>query len=86
MARCKTCGNEIQFAWVDGQWIPFEPIETHGDLDRSYLDENNVLRADHRDRHSNHPSLTAIRLQQKVPAKEAKTQDPSFWQRLRKTG
>ena len=79
MAKCKTCGSEIQFGFVDGAWIPFEPIDTHDDMDRGYLDENGILRADHRDRHSNLPSLSAIRLDERVRAKDAKTQKPEFW-------
>lgn len=49
MAMCKFCG--VAFAWGQkegGGWVPLVPIQDHEGLDRSFQDENGVLRADHR--------------------------------------
>jgi hypothetical protein len=53
----------------DGKWIPLEPIATHDDLDRSFVDEDGVLRADHRDR-CRGKSVNITRLDKKVKAQE----------------
>lgn len=71
MATCRTCGSEFQWGRVDGTWVPLEPVTTHDGMDRTYVDENGVLRADHRDRHSGGASVNAIRLDVKVPADKA---------------
>lgn len=67
MATCKGCGAHFQWGFVDGKWVPLEPVETHDDLDKTYVDENGVLRADHRDRHGTQ-SVNVMRLDQKVRA------------------
>lgn len=48
-SRCKGCGQPIQWGFCDGRWVPLEPMETHGELDRRYVDEDGEFRADHRD-------------------------------------
>lgn len=60
----------MSFTWgnLDGKWIPLEPVETHGDLDRTYVDEHGELRADHRDRHPGGASVNISRLERKIPA------------------
>lgn len=72
MAACRTCGSQFQWGRVDGTWVPLEPVETHDDMDRTYVDENGVLRADHRDRHPGGASVNATRLDVKIPANSAR--------------
>lgn len=62
----------MPFTWgnLDGKWIPLEPVETHEDLARTYVDENGELRADHRDRHPDGASVNIERLSRKIPAEE----------------
>jgi hypothetical protein len=50
-----------------GRFVPLEPLETDMDLDKSFRDENGVLRADHRERCGGMP-LHVERLSKKVPA------------------
>lgn len=78
MAFCKTCGAEMDWGHVGDRWIPLEPIELHGDLDRRYRDENGVLRADHRDRHEGFSGVPVEleRLPKKIPAARAAAMDP----------
>lgn len=71
MALCRGCGATFQWGYCNGKWIPLEPVESHGDLDRSYVDENGVLRADHRDRHPLGVSVNVKRLDNKVKAQDA---------------
>lgn len=70
MPACNRCTK--QFDWgrdENGAWVPLEPVETHGDLDRTYVDENGVARADHRDRHEKNGSgVNVQRLTTKIPA------------------
>lgn len=70
MALCKGCGAVFQWGFCDGRWVPLEPIDTHDDLDKSYVDENGVGRADHRDRHDSEQlaSVNVTRLDRKIPA------------------
>lgn len=69
MAICKGCGSKFQWGFCDGKWVPLEPVESHDDMDRTYVDENGTLRADHRDRHDgNVASINVMRLDRKVPA------------------
>jgi hypothetical protein len=72
---CRTCGERIEWGWINdkGKWVPLEPIETHDDLPRTFVDENDVLRADHRDRHRRGASgVNITRLDKKIPATIAK--------------
>jgi hypothetical protein len=66
------CGHQIEWGFdsVTGRWIPLEPIATHDDLPRTFVDENGVLRADHRDRHRP-GSVNVTRLEKKVQPLEA---------------
>jgi hypothetical protein len=81
MAQCNQCGAIVQWAWIGDSWAPLEPITTHDDLDRTYMDENGVLRADHRDRHEQHyTSVNAVRLRKKVPGQ--KLANPAEEQRI----
>lgn len=80
MSQCKTCGEPIDWCTQDGKWIPLEPIASHGDLDRSFVDEDGILRADHRDRHRR-PAVVITRLDKKVKAKDAE-HEQSFRQKV----
>ena len=73
MATCKGCGKPMDWGYdsVTGRWVPLEPIETHMDLQRTFLDENGTLRADHRDRHGEGMTVNVTRLPKKVPAELA---------------
>jgi len=68
MATCRNCGGTFTWGNLDGKWVMLEPVETHGDLDRTYVDENGELRADHRDRHPGGSSVNVARLDRKVKA------------------
>lgn len=70
---CKRCGLPIEWGFDERtqKWVPLEPEESHGDMQRTFVDENGVLRADHRDRHGN-GSVMVTRLDRKVPAAMAK--------------
>jgi hypothetical protein len=70
MATCKGCGMPFTWGNLNGKWVPLEPTETHSDLDRTYVDENGELRADHRDRHSGGASVNISRLDRKIPAEQ----------------
>jgi hypothetical protein len=71
-SRCKQCGEEIDWGSVDGKkWVPLEPIESHDGMDRSFVDENGILRADHRDRHNKNESVSIMRLDKKIKAEHA---------------
>lgn len=89
MAQCKGCGSPMDWGYdsVTQRWIPLESIETHDDLEKSFVDENGILRADHRDRHEGRSGVNVIRLDKKVPAevleKEATSVTPI--RRTRKT-
>jgi hypothetical protein len=73
MAFCRHCGLEIDWGFDGVRWIPLEPVATHDDLPRTFLDENGVLRADHRDREKASSSGVNIqRLEKKIPAELAK--------------
>jgi hypothetical protein len=72
MPACNTCGEPFEWGWDGERWLPLEPIATHEGLDRTFVDENEVLRADHRDRHQEGMSgVNVTRLQKKVPAETA---------------
>jgi hypothetical protein len=66
---CKSCGRPIEWAWEReaARYHPVEPVATHGPLDRTFVDENGVLRAEH----SCRTSIGVTRLDKKVPAGEA---------------
>lgn len=69
MPICKFCS--VPFSWgnSDGKWVPLVPISDHDGLDRTYQDENGVLRAEHAlvcVRHGG-PAVRVARLAVKVP-------------------
>ena len=74
MAICRGCGDEIQWGFCDGRWVPLEPVKSHDDLDRTYVDENGELRADHRDRHDGQASVNVVRLDSKVKVADVETE------------
>lgn len=76
MSACNRCGGEIEWGYMDGRYVPLEPIDLHADLDRRYKDENGILRADHRDRHGNR-AVDIRPLGKKVKAANAERQQPS---------
>lgn len=71
MAICKGCGDPIEWGYdhVTGRWIPLEPEATDSKLDKAFVDENGVLRADHRERCLGGPggAVNVTRLSKKVP-------------------
>jgi len=72
MPACHTCGEPFEWGWDGERWMPLEPIATHEGLDRTFVDENEVLRADHRDKHQEGMSgVNITRLAKKVPAETA---------------
>ncbi len=72
MALCKGCGATFQWGFCDGKWVPLEPVATHDDMARTYVDENGVLRADHRDKHGpGQSSINVTRLDRKIQPLEA---------------
>lgn len=74
MSRCKQCGGEFDWALDDGKWVLLEPIGMDADLAKTFLDENEVLRADHRERHGG-GTINVTRLYKKVPAEEVPESD-----------
>jgi hypothetical protein len=69
MPKCKSCGGDFDWALDEGKWVLLEPIGMDADLAKTFLDENEVLRADHRERHGS-ATLNVTRLYKKVPADE----------------
>lgn len=65
---CKECGKPFQWGFCDQRWVLLEPTETHADLEKSFVDEDGVPRADHRDRHTQLPSINVTRLSRRLPA------------------
>lgn len=78
MPVCQGCGGNFQWALVDDRWVLLEPIATHNDLDRKYVDEDGILRADHRDRHDDPAlrSVVASRLAKRVHPDEVAEEEP----------
>jgi hypothetical protein len=76
---CRECGSAIDWGFdPDTQrWVPLEPVETHADLPRSFVDEDGLLRADHRERHGG-GATTVTRLRKKVPAEMAEAHGESI--------
>jgi hypothetical protein len=72
MPMCKFCGKAFQWGRSDDGWIPLEPIESHDGLDRSFQDENGILRADHRVNCTRRggPAVRVARLAKNVPASD----------------
>lgn len=69
MAICKFCG--LAFAWGqkdDGGFVPLVPVGEDENLERSFQDENGVLRANHQDicTRRGGPTVKIVRLAKKV--------------------
>lgn len=75
MATCKHCGGT--FDWGQDpdtqRFLLMVPVGEEGNLDRSIVDENGQLRADHRDicRGAGGKLINATRLASRIPAAEA---------------
>lgn len=65
----------FQWGRCGDDWVLLEPVETHDDLDKSYLDENGAPRADHRDRHDGVPAVNVTRLARKIRAEVVVNED-----------
>lgn len=78
MNCCKTCGLHFDWGWdsVTERWVPLEPVATHDDLQKSFVDETGLLRADHRDRHAGISGVNVMRLGKKVPATDPEILEP----------
>lgn len=79
MATCKNCGGTIQWGEMDDRWVPMEPVDTHRDLQKRYVDEHGVARADHRDRHNGGPPVTITKLPEPIPAEEPVAEPKRGW-------
>ena len=74
MALCKNCGEKIDWAICDDRWVPLEPIDKPlSDVEYAYVDDDGVVRADHRDRCSRVVRVT--RLKHKMKAQEGGTNE-----------
>lgn len=77
MPYYNTCGQAFQWGYCDNQWVLLEPIGSHDDLDKSYMDADGTPRADHRDRHDAlGPAITVTRLQRRIKAEVEIADDP----------
>ena len=47
MTICKYCSVEMDWGYDGERYVPLVPIALHDDLDRTFQDENGVLRAHH---------------------------------------
>ena len=76
MPYCRTCGEPFDWGYetTTNRWIPLEPVDTDGDLDKSFVDEDGQLRADHRDRCRGR-SVNVIRLDHKVKVDELELEE-----------
>lgn len=72
MPVCKFCQKPFSWGLAEGKWVPLVPVGEEGTLDRSYQDENGVLRAEHRALcvAQGGPTVRVARLAKAVPAKE----------------
>jgi len=73
MPICKFCTKP--FGWgqkEDGKWVPLVPIEEHEGMDRTFQDENGVLRASHDDicLRLGGPAVRVAKLAKKVKASD----------------
>jgi hypothetical protein len=73
VARCRVCGEVISWGFdgVSGRYIPLEPRETDTDLEKTFVDEDGELRADHRDRHEDGTVINVERLRRRVQPPES---------------
>src|SRR5215469_8393006 len=69
MPFCRDCGMPFEWGWdAEGdRWVLLEPIATDADLSKSFVDENGVNRADHRDRCGGGITVSVTRLRKKIP-------------------
>ena len=68
MAVCKFCGQQFQWGRADDKWIPLQLIGEEGDVDRTHIDENGVLRAAHKAFCTYASAVAVVRLTSPVPA------------------
>lgn len=84
MPNCNRCTKPFDWGFDGERWVPLEPVATHDDLDRTFVDENGVARADHRDRHpeGGGSGVNVKRLPVKIPAAVAAENQPSTINRV----
>jgi hypothetical protein len=72
MPVCKFCQKPFAWGMSDGKWLPLLPVGEEGDFDRTYQDENGLLRVEHRVICQNQggPSVRVVKLAKSVAAKE----------------
>lgn len=76
MAICRTCGGTFQWGFCDSQWVLLEPIGADAHLDKRYVDEDSIPRADHRDAHDvSLAPVSVTRLERRIPADEPEESD-----------
>lgn len=47
MAICKFCTKAFAWGVADGKFVPLIPVEEHHGFDRTFQDQDGVLRAEH---------------------------------------
>lgn len=70
MPLCKFCGKPFAWGNDSGKWVPLVPPGEEGDLDRSFQDENGLLRAKHRDMCTYTPAVAVVKLAVPIPASD----------------
>jgi len=89
MALCKKCG--ITFVWgyneETNRWVPLVPVEEQKDKERSYVDEDGTLRADHRETCINDSGrvVKVTRLAKHIPAAMAEEHNSEIVAAVTKT-
>lgn len=84
MNKCRTCGDDFEWGRTEDGWVLLEPLGKDDDLPKCYMDENDVLRADHRDRHAGVPTVNVTRLYKKIPAETAAEHSESIVGRVKR--
>lgn len=72
MAICKYCQKPFAWGQYGDQWVPLVPIDAHDGLDRTFQDENGLLRASHRAVcvHTGGPTVKVTKLAHLVQASD----------------
>lgn len=72
MPHCRNCGKLFEWGWdhESDRWVLLEPIDSDNDMFKSFIDENGIARADHRDRCSGGVTVAVTRLISKIPPEE----------------
>lgn len=86
MPICRTCGGEFDWGDLgDGKWALLQPIGLDRGMDRRYVDEDGVPRADHRDLHPHAGRTVAVtRLEQRIKAEDIDEPEPEEPERKRR--